>query len=612
MTADELIRYLSWSVYLVLFAVAVARAVRQPRRPNVDVALFFSASTAIIAIGTARTLGYIRPGHIPNAINSSLLFAFGYLLLRLADDFAVVPDRLMRAAALGLALAIAGAFMFTLPRPAAVTLAMAIYLIVVLAFAATMFVRQSRRSSGVTHRRLRAVANGTLLLVALIVLAVIVPYLPRSDLWQMLSDTIGLASAICFFVGFAPPLSLRRAWQEPEVRAFLGRAASLPRMPETESIIRELEMGACMSLGATGARIGLWNETEGLLRFPLGQPNMPVEPSENVPAARAFREQRPVFEDDMIGRYPKYRNVSQRFGVNTLMAAPITAGEKRIGVLAVYAQRPSIFVEDDLALVQLLADQAAVILESRGLIDEAARVRAIEEATRLKEDFLSAAAHDLKTPLTTLVARAQYLERRALRSPDAPADLASNQLLVGEGQRLKRLVLELLDASRAEQGQLVGERSSIDLAAIAREVCLRHASSRHQIDVAAEAPVVGEYDPIRIEQLLENLIENAVKYSPSGGTIRIAVGQAEGAAQLGVRDSGIGIPPRDLPHIFERFYRAGNVDDRRFAGMGLGLFICKAIVEQHGGRIWATSHPGQGSTFHVSLPLAPVGAITYA
>jgi signal transduction histidine kinase len=612
MTADQLIQYLSWSVYVVLFVVAVVRAVRQPRRSNIDVALFFSASTAIIGIGTAATLGFIQPGQIPNAINTALLLTFGYMLLRLADDFAVVPFWLMRVAALVLALLIASAFIFTLPRPAIITLAMVAYLVGVLAYAATLFVRQSRRSSGVTQRRMRAVANGTYLLVALIVFAAIVPSLPPLDLWQMLSDTIGLASGISFFVGFAPPLALRRAWQEPELRAFLGRAASLPRMPDTESILHELEAGASTSLGATGARIGLWIESEGGLRFPLGQPDMLVHPSEKIPAARAFREQRPVFEDDVIGRYPVYRNVSQRFGVNTLMAAPITAGEKRIGVLTVYAQRPSIFVEDDLALVQLLADQAAVILESRGLIDEAARVRATEEATRLKEDFLSAAAHDLKTPLTTLVARAQYLERRALRSPDAPADLGSIQLLVSEGQRLKRLVLELLDASRAEQGQLVGERSSIDLAAIAREVCRRHANSRHQIDLATEAPVVGEYDPIRIEQLLENLIENAVKYSPSGGTVRISVGQAEGAAHLSVSDSGIGIPAGDLPHIFERFYRAGNVDDRRFAGMGLGLFICKAIVEQHGGRIWATSHPGQGSTFHITLPLVPVGASTYA
>ena len=138
-----------------------------------------------------------------------------------------------------------------------------------------------------------------------------------------------------------------------------------------------------------------------------------------------------------------------------MLAAPITVGDRRLGVLSVYARGAPIFADEDLALVQLLADQAAVVLESRALIDEAARVRAREEVARLKEDFLSAAAHDLKTPLTTLVAQAQLLERRATRHPEAPADLTSIQRMVAETNRLRTLVLELLDAARTEQGRLV-------------------------------------------------------------------------------------------------------------------------------------------------------------
>jgi signal transduction histidine kinase len=611
MTADQLIRYLSWLVYVVLFVVAVVRAVRRPRRANVDIALFFSASTLIIGIVTAALFGFVQAGPIANGLNTSLLLAFGYLLLRLVDDFTIVPGWLMPTAGAGLALLAISAFVIT-PRPLVLTLAMALYLVLVLGYAAWMFIRQSRRSSGVTRRRMHAVATGTVLLIALIVFATLRLALPPLDLWDILSDCIGLASGLSFFLGFAPPLILRRAWQEPELRTFLGRAASLPRLPDTDAIIAELERGARMSLGASGARIGIWDAVDNRITFPRGEPGYRLDPAEDIPVARAFREQRAVLEDNIGSKYPAYSEMSQRFGINTLMAAPITAGDNRIGVVTVYAPALSIFAEDDLELVQLLADQAAVILESRGLIDAAARVRAIEEATRLKDDFLSAAAHDLKTPLTTLVGRAQYLERRALRDPAAPADLPSIQLLVREGQRLKRLVIELLDASRAEQGQLVTERSEVDLTAIAREVCARYNADRHPIKVEAPAPVIGEYDPIRIEQLIENLVENAVKYSPSGGKVRIVVGQEDGQAHMSVSDSGIGIPAQDLPNIFNRFYRATNVDDRRFAGMGLGLYICKAIVEQHGGRIWATSQPGQGSTFLVTLPLVPTGATLHA
>jgi len=129
----------------------------------------------------------------------------------------------------------------------------------------------------------------------------------------------------------------------------------------------------------------------------------------------------------------------------------------------------------------------------------------------------------------------------------APADLAGLQLLVSEGQQLKRIVLELLDAARAEQGRLVGERAQIDLVSLAEEVCARHTADHHPCAVESNGPVIGMYDAFRITQLLENLTDNGVKYSPQGGQVRLKVWTDTARAYISVSDQGIGIPAHDLP-----------------------------------------------------------------
>jgi len=182
--------------------------------------------------------------------------------------------------------------------------------------------------------------------------------------------------------------------------------------------------------------------------------------------------------------------------------------------------------------------------------------------------------------------------------------------LVGEAQRLRRLVHELLDASRAERGQLLGAREPVDVVAVAREAAERRSDAAHDVQVLAEAPLVGELDQVRVGQLLDNLIENGVKYSPDGGQVSVRLWNEDGMIRISVTDRGIGVPMEDMPYLFERYHRGNNVDDRRFAGMGLGLFICRGIAEEHGGRIWAESNVGLGTTFHVAMPLVPpTGAV---
>ncbi|HEU5015713.1 MAG TPA: ATP-binding protein [Roseiflexaceae bacterium] len=604
MSAQQLIQYITWAFYLFIFFNVAIQAVRQPLDANFDIALFFTTTALIIAISTSELAGWLSTTGYVVPVTVALLLTLPYLLLRLVDDFSFVPFWLKRGAELTLFLLVVAGVLYVAPYPGWLNFLMLAYLVLLLIYCAIAFIRAAWQANGVTQRRMVAVATGTILLVSLFLLADVQLVAPAlADTVMIFSGLVSLASGISYYLGFAPPVFLRRAWQEPELRAFLGRAASLPRLPDTASILQKLEEGASSSLGAPNARVGLWNPDDKVLRFVLDDGRVfDLDVARGSPAGQAFATKRPVF-------VPKYtyddetpRPQNRMAEVTSLMIAPIIAGDRTLGVLSVYAPRTPVFVEDDLSLVQLLADQAAVILESRALIDEAARVRAREEATRMKDDFLSAAAHDLKTPLTTLIAQAQLLERRTLRHPEAPPDLQSIQRLVKEGQRLKNLVLELLDAMRAEQGMLLGQREQTDLVELVRETCAHHGANEHSCIVDSDGPVIGIYDRNRMSQLIENLVENAVKYSPDGGEVRVQVLSEHGQAHLLVCDTGIGIPAEDLPHVFDRFYRGKNVEDKRFMGMGLGLFICRGIVEQHGGRIWATRNPYRGTTMHVMLP----------
>jgi signal transduction histidine kinase len=604
-SANDLILYTNWGVYLFLFGRVLRQALRHPWRVNIDVALLFSVPVLNALINAASRLGMLPPiAEIRNVV-IALLLLVALLLFRLADDFVIVDRRLQRV--LGGAMLLLVLVVLVVPVPQPVWLSALAFLAVIglQLYGAVAFLRGARLVSGVTRRRMQVVGIGSLLFVATFLLAS--PALLWPELRgavMLVSNSVSLAAGLCYFVGFAPPRLLRRAWQEPELRAFLGRAAHLPRLPERAQVLAEFERGAAAALGSPGAALGLWHEPVRALRFErAGREVLVVEQTPSV-LTQVWRDQRPVFVDHGLRTDAGASALAPPACVAALVA-PVAVGDTRLGVLAVFAARVPIFADDDLALVQLLADQAAVILESRALIEEAARVRARDETARLKEDFLAAAAHDLKTPLTALVGRAQLLARRAARQPEAPPDLASIDVLVRESQRLKRLIQELLDVSRVQQGALVTQRSAVDLAALARDVCERHNSALHPCIVHAPEPVVGSYDGIRIEQLLENLVENAVKYSPDGGVVDVVLRRVDGEVLLSVADHGIGIPEEDLPQVFERFHRAGNAESPHFSGMGLGLFICRGIVEQHGGHIAVASRPGRGTTFRVTLPFVP-------
>jgi signal transduction histidine kinase len=419
---------------------------------------------------------------------------------------------------------------------------------------------------------------------------------------------LSLACGLSFYVGFAAPKWLRRAWQEPDIRRFLGQAVSLPHISDSQSVLIELERCVAELFGAYRTVIRLQDTETGTLEAAVksGPPVVMVEPHAMV----CFEEQRPAFSENLPREDPEHADLYSIRDVRSVLTAPISVPGRQYGVLSIYAVRAPMFADDDLTLAQLLAQQMAVILEARDLIAKSARVLAAEESTRLKNDFLSAAAHDLKTPLTALIVQSQLMEYRAQREPAAPADLHGLQRLVRDADRLQRLVTELLDVERAEEGRLLHKLENVDLGIIVRQVCEEFESPHHVFECDLRSNSVVCCDVVRVRQLVSNLIENASKYSPQGGAIKLATWVENSMGHVTVADEGVGIPASDLDHVFERFHRGDNVDDRRFAGMGLGLFICREIAHQHGGEIAVSSDgAGHGAVFHLRLPVSQQGRV---
>ncbi|ATB47431.1 PAS domain-containing sensor histidine kinase [Corallococcus macrosporus] len=234
----------------------------------------------------------------------------------------------------------------------------------------------------------------------------------------------------------------------------------------------------------------------------------------------------------------------------------------------------------------------------------------LREALRIRDDFLSVASHELRTPLTPLQLKLTAM-RRAVDSAQG-GTLSSERvgrdldMAVRQVRKLVELVDDLLDVSRISVGQLKLERTPADLRELLREVIARYQPQATQagstVELDAPAPVQGEWDTRRVEQVLTNLLSNALKYG-AGKPVHVRLREEGGQARLSVRDEGIGIAPEVLPHIFDRFMRA--VSGRNYSGLGLGLYIAHQVVTAHGGGIEVHSELGRGSTFNVRLPLGP-------
>jgi signal transduction histidine kinase len=304
---------------------------------------------------------------------------------------------------------------------------------------------------------------------------------------------------------------------------------------------------------------------------------------------------------------PEHREGFERYGAHSVLSVPLRVQGRPVGAVSLARHRPGQpYTEDDLALAQDLADRAAVVLERARLFEAEREARqAAEAAVGLRDEFLSVAAHELKTPMTGLRLAVQHLLRRLDRGVAPEPGPLRQALGAVEQQSAKasRLVAQLLETSRLEAGRLALDRRVENLSALVAGVVeqARARTSRHDVVLSAPPEVRASVDALRLEQVLTNLLDNALKFSPAGGQIDVEVSAPDtSTVRLAVRDRGLGIPPEHRGRIFERFHQAHAREHR--SGLGIGLYMSRGIVELHGGQMWAEFPPDGGTRFVVTLP----------
>jgi PAS domain S-box-containing protein len=262
---------------------------------------------------------------------------------------------------------------------------------------------------------------------------------------------------------------------------------------------------------------------------------------------------------------------------------------------------------DELVSVLMFRDVAERVQIER---ERARLVRELEEAISARDDFLSIASHELRTPLTPIRLTVQSLKRKSQQSSGGgggalPRGLVTQlETMDRQVRRLDTLINELLDVSRITVGRMDLELTEFDVTALVREVVARFQQELdwggHTVELVLPDPIMGRWDHLRLDQVICNLLSNAMKYGGDRKLIRIGVTDGPGGVEISIRDHGLGISPEDQERIFERFERLISV--RHFGGFGLGLWIARQIAEAHGGRVLVDSVQGQGSTFTIRVP----------
>ena len=329
---------------------------------------------------------------------------------------------------------------------------------------------------------------------------------------------------------------------------------------------------------------------------------------ERSSSVRVFKTRRPFMTGDAQNDPQVIAHYAKMWEVHSLMVVPLILEDRCIGVMRVGSKSRDAFSDEQIALVSVIAEEAAIIVETAILNRRLAKTaEQLTTLNRMKDEFVSTVSHEFKTPITTIAGFLTVM----LEGDTGPLNAQQMKFLTiakAASKRLSGLVSDLLDLSRLEGGVKM-EPGPLDLVQLALESVENHQPAAAEAGKTLSSEVLGALpkalgDERWLHLVLDNLVSNAIKFTHPGGRVRVRLQDKGEFVMVSVSDDGIGIPPEDREKVFERFYRAGNRSEVNAPGTGLGLAIAREVVDKHGGKIWLESELGKGTTVHFVVPAA--------
>ncbi len=381
--------------------------------------------------------------------------------------------------------------------------------------------------------------------------------------------------------------------QERLLKLISTTAAELVDCEDASIILKDRWTGELVFLAAASAK----SEELKKMRFPI----------EGSIGGTVFKTQEPLIVQD-TGSDPRHYNEVDSaidFETQSILAVPMMFRERPIGVLeAINKRNGRKFSDHDVQILSTLAAQAAVAIENARLVKDLREANArLAELDQLKSDFIAIASHELRTPLTLILGYATLLREEASEETSQQLDV-----VLEAATQLKGLIEDMVNLSSLEAGSAELNLVEFSLQSLVRE-CIQaqqHFAATKSLEIRSSLPeteIPVRADRGKIGIALNNLLNNAIKYTPAGGHILVSVRLQAGMVAVSVTDTGIGIPKDQVYRIFERFHQVESHLTRNQGGMGLGLSIARGMIELHGGRIWVDSEEGQGSCFTFVLPI---------